>query len=88
MYYYLICTGNTLGSIITLAVSGFLCSTNIDGGWPLVFYSPGMYESILNDSVYLGPWQYQNIIMSSFIYSVRVVWYTEFPNKSLTLKEN
>ena len=31
-------SGTIIGNIITLSVSGLLCDSGVDGGWPLIFY--------------------------------------------------
>ena len=30
--------GTTIGNILTLSLSGFMCESDVDGGWPLLFY--------------------------------------------------
>ena len=30
--------GTTIGNILTLSLSGFMCESEVDGGWPLLFY--------------------------------------------------
>ena len=34
-------SGMSLANILTYPVSSMLCSSGIDGGWPMVFYGPG-----------------------------------------------
>ena len=35
--------GTTIGNILTLSLSGFMCESGVDGGWPLLFYVFGKF---------------------------------------------
>ncbi len=35
-------TGMQFGTVVVLPLSGFLCQLQLDNGWPLAFYVPGV----------------------------------------------
>lgn len=47
-------TGMSIGSLVSTIVTGWLCSTNILGGWPLPFYVFGksvLFSTLLSDYI-------------------------------------
>ena len=36
-------TGSQIGKMLALSIGGLMCSWDIAGGWPLIFYSGGKY---------------------------------------------
>ena len=36
-------SGIVLANVINLPLAGGLCATGIDGGWPMIFYVPGIF---------------------------------------------
>ena len=46
--YEFVFSGCTIGSIVTMPISGLLTRYDFDGGWPAVFYSFGKSHSLQN----------------------------------------
>ncbi len=40
----LLCTGTNIGNVLALSLSGVMCTSGVDGGWPLIFYVFGEYQ--------------------------------------------
>ena len=36
-------SGIVLANVINLPLAGGFCATGIDGGWPMIFYVPGIF---------------------------------------------
>ena len=47
------CLPFSIANIVTFPLSGLLCESGIDGGWPMVFYVPGA-AGLLWTAVFLG----------------------------------
>ena len=48
-----LCLPFSIANIVTFPLSGILCESGIDGGWPMVFYVPGA-GGLLWTAVFLG----------------------------------
>ena len=40
--------GTMIGTVLAMSVSGFLCDTGVDNGWPLIFYIYGEFLLRIN----------------------------------------
>ena len=42
LHFSSLALGAQLGNVLTLSLSGLMCSSSFAGGWPLIFYSSGL----------------------------------------------
>ena len=47
-YSFMFSLGTMVGTVAAMSLSGLLCASTVDNGWPLIFYVFGKKRSVMS----------------------------------------